>query len=194
MLAAAALAAGLSYAAVANGDAAGTVSSTEPGHARACLAAAGEAEARLGLPTGLLAAVTMTESAAHPFAIGTPARSVYAETRDEAVRIARQSPAGASGGCFQINIGVHARRNPAWVFDPWRSALFAGQLLARHSAERGEDWGHAVARYAGARPGTAAARQHRCRIAASLAGLGHPQPRGLSTEGCRPGEARVARE
>ncbi len=195
MLAAFTLAAGLSFGAVANGDASSRmVSNTEPEHARACLSAAGEAEAQLGLPSGLLAAITLIESAAHPYAIGTPERSTYASSREEAVRLARQAPAGASGGCFQINIGVHAKRNPAWVFDPWQSALFAGRMLARHSAERGGDWGHAVARYAGARPGTAAARQHRCRVAASLSGLGHAQPRGLNTEGCRPGEARTARD
>lgn len=151
---------------------------------RACLVAAAEAEARLGLPPGLLVAVSMTESAAHPFAVGTPSRAHYPESRAAAVRLARAAGPGASGGCFQINIAAHAGRDPAWVFDPWASALFAGRLLAGHAAASAQDWGAAVARYAGAGQGTAAARRQRCRIAASLAGLGHVAPPGLGTEGC----------
>jgi hypothetical protein len=164
------------------------------GMARACLAAAAEAEARLGLPPGVLAALAVVESAAHPFAIGSASRSRYAASREEAVRIARSAGPGAAGGCFQINIGVHARRDPAWVFDPWASALFAGRMLARHAGATAQDWGAAVARYAGAGPGSDAARRQRCRVAAGLAGLGHPPPRGLGTEGCRPADVGVARE
>lgn len=169
------------------------------GQARACLVAAAEAEARLDLPRGLLAALALTESAAHPFAVGTPGRSHYAASAAEATRLAARAGEGASAGCFQINVGVHARRDPSWVFDPWQSALFAGQKLARLAAtasgDRGsgeQDWGTAVARYAGARPGTEAASLQRCRVAASLAGLGHMPPPGLGTAGCRAGELRVA--
>lgn len=167
------------------------------GLAHACLAAAAEAEALLGLPRGLLAAVALAESAAHPFAIGSASRSRYAANREEALRLARAAGPGASGGCFQINIGVHARRDLAWVFDPWASALFAGRMLARQAAAGpragAPDWGVAVARYSGAAAGSEAARRQRCRVAAGLAGLGHPPPRGLGTQGCRPGELAAAR-
>lgn len=163
------------------------------GQARACLVAAAEAEARLGLPPGLLAAVAVTESAAHPFAIGAPGRAHYPADRAAALRLARAAGPGASGGCFQVNIGVHARRDPAWVFDPWASALFAGRMLARHAAATGQDWGGAVSRYAGVAPGSAAARRQRCRVAASLAGLGHAPPRGLGPEGCGLAEFRTSR-
>lgn len=160
--------------------------------ARACLVAAAEAEARLGLPAGLLAALALTESAAHPFAIGTATAAHYPATRAEAERLARTTRATAAGGCFQINIGVHAAADPSWVFDPWRSALFAGRKLAAHLAATEGDWGAALARYAGAAPGTEAARLHHCRVAASLAGIGRPMPPGLATASCRGGEARTA--
>jgi hypothetical protein len=160
--------------------------------ARACLVAAAEAEARLGLPSGLLAAVALTESAAHPFAIGTATRAAYPATRAEAERLARTAPPGAAGGCFQINISVHAADDPSWVFDPWASALFAGRKLAGHHDATEGDWPAALARYLGAAPGTEAARLYQCRVAASLAGLGRPQPPGLGTLSCRGGEARTA--
>jgi hypothetical protein len=160
--------------------------------ARACLVAAAEAEARLGLPAGLLAALAVTESAAHPFAIGTARRADYPATQAEAERLARAGGEGASAGCFQINVGVHARETIAWVFDPWASALFAGRKLAAHAEAMEGDWAAALARYAGARPGTEAARLHQCRVAASLAGLGQAPPPGLGTGHCRGGEARTA--
>jgi hypothetical protein len=163
------------------------------GQARACLVAAAEAEARLGLPRGLLAALVLTESAAHPFAVGTAQRSHYAASREEAMRIAARAGEGASAGCFQINVGVHARGDASWVFDPWQAALFAGRKLAGAAVANGDtDWGLAVIRYAGARPETEAATLQRCRVAGSLAGLGHMPPEGLGTAGCRPGELRVA--
>jgi hypothetical protein len=164
--------------------------------ARACLVAAAEAEARVGLPPGLLAAVAVTESAAHPFAIGAADRSAYPTTRDAAERLARTAGPGAAGGCFQINMDVHAPRDPSWVFDPWASALFAARKLAGHAeatgGATGMDWGAALARYAGARTGTEAARLYRCRVAASLAGIGREPPPGLGTGLCRGGEARAA--
>ena len=163
------------------------------GLARACLAAAAEAEATLGLPPGVLAALAVVESTAHPYAIGTPARSLYPPTRDEALRLARSSGAGAAGGCFQLTLSLHARRDPGLVFDPWASALVAGRLLARHAAAAAGDWGVAVARYAGAGVGSTAARRQRCRVAASLDALGHPAARGLGPEGCRQAETSAAR-
>lgn len=163
------------------------------GLARACLVAAAEAEALLGLPAGLLAAIAVVESAAHAFAVGTPARSHYAANRVQAVRLARASGPRAAGGCFQINLPVHAGRDPAWVFDPWASALFAGRLVAHHAAAAGGDWGLAVARYAGAGPGSEAAQRQRCRVAAGLAGLGQALPRGLSASGCNSADHRVWR-
>lgn len=172
---------------------ASAVPADRAGMKRACLVAAAEAEARLGLPPGVLAALAVIESAAHPFAIGSASRSHYAASQEEAVRVARAAGPGAAGGCFQINIGVHARRDPSWVFDPWASALFAGRMLARHAAATGHDWGAAVARYAGAGHGSDAARRQRCRVAASLAGLGHAPPRGLGTEGCGQAELRTTR-
>lgn len=164
------------------------------GQARACLVAAAEAEVQLGLPRGILAALALTESAAHPFAVGTPQRSHYATSREEAARVARRAGDGASAGCFQINVGVHAPDDLAWVFDPWQAALFAGRKLARLAAtdSGGQDWALAVIRYAGARPGTEAATLQRCRVAGSLAGIGQVPPQGLVTAGCRPGELRVA--
>jgi hypothetical protein len=160
--------------------------------ARACLVAAAEAEARLGLPPGILAALSLTESAAHPFAIGTAARSHYPTTHAEAVRIARAAGAGAAAGCFQISIGVHAARDVSWLFDPWASALFAGRKLVRHLEATGGDWAGALARYAGARPESETTRLYLCRVSASLAGMGHAPPPGVGTDSCRAGEARTA--
>lgn len=160
--------------------------------ARACLVAAAEAEARIGLPPGLLAAVAVTESAAHPFAIGSADRATYPITQATAERLARTARPGTAGGCFQINIAVHAPGDPSWVFDPWASALFAARKLAGHVEATGGDWGMALARYAGAQTGTEAARLYRCRVAASLAGIGREPPPGLGTGLCRAGEARAA--
>jgi hypothetical protein len=158
--------------------------------ARACLAAAAAAEAALGLPRGLLEAVSLIESSAHPFAIGTPERAHYPSSAADAARLARNAGAGASGGCFQINLAVHAPRDTAWVFDPWASALFAGRLLARLGSDG--HWGEAIALYAGARPDSEPGRMQRCRVAATLAGLGKPAPFGLDMGACRIGEARTA--
>ncbi len=160
--------------------------------ARACLVAAAEAEARLGLPAGILAALSLTESSAHPFAIGTATRSHYPTSHAEAERLARAAGPGAAGGCFQISIGVHAARDVSWVFDPWASALFAGRKLGRHLKATGGDWAGALARYAGTRPETEAARLYLCRVSASLAGMGHAPPPGIGTDHCRAGEARTA--
>lgn len=179
----------------ANGRAEATRSlaaADRPTLARACLVAAAEAEVVIGLPSGVLAALAVTESSAHPFAVGTPRMAQYAASAREAQRLARAAGRDAAGGCFQINIAVHAPDNSAWVFDPWASALFAGRKLAGHLAATEGDWAAALARYVGARPGTEAARLHHCRVAASLAGLGRPQPPGLGTLSCRGGEARTA--
>lgn len=160
-----------------------------------CVAAARTAEAVTGLPEGLLVAVAVVESALHPFAVGSERDARYAGSPAQAVRAARAMAPGArsvSGGCFQVNILVHARRTPAWVFDPAESALFAARLLADLKLRHG-DWAQALAAYNGAPPPSNVGRAYVCRVRAALAEIAPASLAAVRPGSCAAGTARAMR-
>lgn len=135
-----------------------------------CVEAARVGEAAFDLPEGLLVAVAIVESALHPYAVGSADESRYPPSVAEARRAARAlgGARAVSGGCFQVNIRVHARTAPDWVFDAAGSALFAARLLAELRDRHG-GFAAALAAYNGAPPGSASGRAYACRVRAALA-------------------------
>jgi Transglycosylase SLT domain. len=136
-----------------------------------CIGAARAAEAIADLPDGLLVAVAVVESALHPYAVGSDRDALYARSTAHAKAAARTFASAArsvSGGCFQVNIGAHARDGAAWVFDPVESAMFAARLLVTLHARHG-GWAAALAAYNGAAPGSSAGHAYACRVRAALA-------------------------
>lgn len=160
-----------------------------------CVAAAHTAEAIVGLPDGLLIAVAVVESALHPYAVGSERDSRYPDTPAKAVQAARTLAPGArsvSGGCFQVNIGVHARNSPAWVFDPAQSAMFAARLLASLHDRHG-DWSAALAAYHGAPPRSGIGRAYACRVRAALAEAAPASVSAIRPGSCATGTAQAMR-
>lgn len=160
-----------------------------------CIAAARAAEAATDLPEGLLVAVAVVESALHPYAVGSEREGRYPASPTLAKRAAREMAPGArsvSGGCFQVNIGVHARDGAAWVFDPGESALFAARLLADLRARHG-GWAAALAAYNGAAPGGSVGRAYACRVRAALAEIAPASLPAIRLESCPAGPARAMR-
>lgn len=160
-----------------------------------CVAAARVAEAATGLPEGLLVAVAVVESALHPYAVGSERDARYAATPAQAMRAVRaMAPAArsVSGGCFQVNIGVHAKRSPAWVFDPGESAIFAARLLDDLRRRHG-DWAAALAAYNGAAPQGTAGRAYACRVRAALAEVAPASVAAIRPGGCASATTRALR-
>jgi hypothetical protein len=160
-----------------------------------CIAAARTAEAVAGLPDGLLVAVAVVESALHPYAVGSERDARYAGSTAQAKAAARAMAPGArsvSGGCFQVNIGVHARHGAAWVFDPAASALFAARLLDDLRARHG-GWAAALAAYNGAAPGGSVGRAYACRVRAALAEIAPASLPAIRLDACPAGPTRAIR-
>lgn len=160
-----------------------------------CIAAARTAEALTGLPEGLLVAVAVVESALHPYAVGSERDARYPTSPAQAARAARAMAEGArsvSGGCFQVNILVHAKRRPAWVFDPAESALFAARLLDDLRVRYG-DWEGALAAYHGAPPRSGVGRAYACRVRAALAEVAPASVAAVRPGACAAGATRAMR-
>ncbi len=160
-----------------------------------CIAAARTAEAVADLPDGLLVAVAVVESALHPYAVGSERDARYARSPAQAKAAAREMAPGArsvSGGCFQVNIGVHARDGAAWVFDPAESASFAARLLTELRARHGS-WAAALAAYNGASPGSGAGHAYACRVRAALAEIAPASLPAIRLSSCPAGPTRAMR-
>ena len=160
-----------------------------------CVAAARAAEAIADLPEGLLVAVAVVESALHPYAVGSERDARYAGSPAQAKAAARAMAPTArsvSGGCFQVNIGVHARDGAAWVFDPAQSAAFAARLLATLHARHG-DWAAALAAYNGASPGGSVGRAYACRVRAALEEVAPASLAAIRLGSCPAGPSRAMR-
>lgn len=163
--------------------------------AQRCIAAARTAEAVAGLPEGLLVAVAVVESALHPFAVGSARDARYPASPAQATRDARAMAQGArnvSGGCFQVNIRVHAKESPAWVFDPAASASFAAGLLDDLHDRHGT-WAAALAGYSGAAPGSGTGRAYACRVRAALAEVAPASVAAVRPGACAAGTTRAMR-
>ncbi|WP_281271361.1 transglycosylase SLT domain-containing protein [Humitalea rosea] len=131
-----------------------------------CLQAARAAEARHGLPEGLLVAVALAESGLHAYALNIGGRSHFAPDAATAHRLVASAPAQASimAGCVQVNARVHAPRSD-WPLDPVRATNWAAEHL-RDYYNRSGDWAEAIRRWNGG--STSTANRLVCRVRAKL--------------------------
>lgn len=121
------------------------------------IAAVGE-EVRLGMPAGLLVAISIVETGARgrpaAFAVNIDGRSYMASSERAALAIARPEGHGfienAAVGCMQLLVASHLRHfNPAErILDPASNVRRAAQYLAQAKARYG-NWTSAVGRYHG---------------------------------------------
>ncbi len=131
----------------------------------ACLMATRRAEDIHGLPRGLLTAIALSESGLHAHALSIRGRAHFPADLDEARRMLRTSRGSVMAGCVQVHARLHARGQD-WPLDPYRSADWAGGMLARWAREHGGDWGEALRRWHGvSRARTASVV---CRVRAKL--------------------------
>lgn len=137
---------------------------------------------RGGVPVEVLHAVALTETGrkddgrlrAWPWAINREGEGFWFQTRDEALRFARESlAAGRTSfdvGCVQINYRWHGHAFPSLddMFDPEWTATYAAQFLRTLYEERGS-WSAAAGAYHSLSPDLAAT--YRERFDRILAGL-----------------------
>lgn len=124
------------------------------------------AERTEGIPSGLLLAIGRAESGVDtswgrlvwPWALNIAGRSVFAPTRDEALRQASESLRSdprrfVDLGCLQVNWQYHREwlKEPANVLDPEWNVAYAARLLRNLAAEHGS-WEKAVGFYHSANP------------------------------------------
>ncbi|SUE43306.1 transglycosylase SLT domain-containing protein [Roseomonas gilardii] len=147
----------------------------------ACLSAAREAEARNGLPEGLLVAVALAESGLHAYALNIGGRSYFPDTPEAARRLvagARPSQP-IMAGCVQVNARVHAARSD-WPLNPARATDWAARHL-RAKYDGTGDWGDAIRAWNGGSPRTR--DELVCRVQAKLQ-VTNPASRLLEREQC----------
>jgi len=157
-----------------------------------CLQAARAAEARHGLPHGLLVAIALAESGLHAYALNIGGRSYFAQDAATAKRLIASAPARASimAGCVQVNARVHAQ-HADWPLDARRATDWAARLLRGFYADNA-DWAEAIRRWNGA--GGTSANGLVCRVRAKLQVV-NPVTTILDGHGCRAAQtARVARD
>ncbi len=124
------------------------------------------AETAEGIPPGLLMAIGRAESGVDtswgrliwPWALNIAGRSVFAPTRQEALRIAGESLTADPTrfidlGCLQINFQYHREwlRDHATALDPNWNVAYGARLLRNLAAQHGS-WEKAVGFYHSANP------------------------------------------
>lgn len=160
----------------------------------ACLRAAREAERLHRLPDGLMVAIALSESGLHAHALNIGGRSHFPAGFDQAVRLLRAAPPGASvmAGCIQVNARVHARGSD-WPLDAARATDWAAAVLRQGYAETGS-WTGALRRWHGG--SAAGSGRVVCRVHAKLA-VAAPDRRGgaavLDDAGCHAAQAARVR-
>ncbi|MBU8544398.1 MULTISPECIES: lysozyme family protein [Roseomonadaceae] len=168
----------------------------------ACTRAIAAAEARSGIPAGLLLAIARVESSRPrpgggggpwPFALNAGGEAIFPETAAEAV--ARVESLRAAGrlsidvGCMQINLVWHpdAFDELEDAFHPPTNVAYAVRFL-RELRGRSAGWPEAVAQYHSMEPGRGLAYHTRVRVAQGAAALPPRVVAGL----CAPGlQARL---
>jgi hypothetical protein len=147
--------------------------------AAACSAAIARAQARYALPPGLLLAIGLAESGRvdpttrrmrpWPWAVQAGGRSLYFESRAEAVAWVRNAQAGGTAsvdtGCLQVNLMFHptAFATVDAAFDPEGNVDYAARfLVSLHDETR--DWTQAIGFYHSRTPALAAPYQQRVRV------------------------------
>ena len=122
-----------------------------------CRAAGTEAEARFGLPAGLLGAIARVESGSWPWTInaGGNGRSfrTAAEAVEETQALRRAGTVSIDVGCFQISLLHHpaAFSSLEQAFEPNANADYAARFLTTLRDRLGT-WAAAVAAYHSATP------------------------------------------
>lgn len=127
-----------------------------------CAEAAARVERDEGLPTGILQAIALAESArfdaerrrwiAWPWTVNAAGEAAQFDSREEAVAHVRalraQGRTNIDVGCMQINLGWHptAFADLETAFDPLANAAYAAAFLATLREEAGS-WEGAVERY-----------------------------------------------
>ncbi|MDO9499821.1 transglycosylase SLT domain-containing protein [Falsiroseomonas sp.] len=149
----------------------------------ACTRAIAAAEARSGIPDGLLLAIARVESsrarpgggaAPWPFALNAGGESIFPETAAEAVETVRalreNGRRSIDVGCMQVNLVHHPEAFPdlAQAFHPPTNIAYAVRFL-RELRGRTASWAEAVAQYHSAEPGRGLAYHTRVRVAQGAA-------------------------
>jgi transglycosylase-like protein with SLT domain len=159
---------------------------------RACVIAIAKAEARYGIPPGLLQAIAKVESGRSspatgelepwPWSINVSSQGLYFSDLQQAVQFVRRDQAqgrtSIDTGCLQINLQQHptAFATLTDAFDPSRNADYAARFLLRLRMET-DDWTQAVGFYHSRTPALAAS--YRSRVARLWTGSGRRAQAGL---------------
>ncbi len=124
------------------------------------------AEQAEGIPPGLLLAIGRAESGVEtswgrvvwPWALNIAGRSIFAETREAALRQADESIRSdprrfVDLGCLQVNFQYHREwlKEPEHVLDPQWNVAYGARLLRNLAAQHGS-WEKAVGFYHSANP------------------------------------------
>ncbi|WP_439597196.1 hypothetical protein [Falsiroseomonas sp.] len=165
----------------------------------ACTRAIAAAEARSGIPEGLLLAIARVESsrarpgggsAPWPFALNAGGESLFPETAEEAVATVEALRAAGQRsvdvGCMQVNLYYHPMAFPelAQAFHPPTNVAYAVRFL-RELRGRTASWAEAVAQYHSMEPGRGLAYHQRVRVAQGNAALPPQAVAGLCAPGLR---------
>ncbi|WP_394690765.1 transglycosylase SLT domain-containing protein [Hoeflea sp.] len=152
-------------------------------------ASAGACEAEIlkaarthGVPPGILHSVGLTETgrkgSLHPYALNIEGRTVFANSRADALREFQQARSEGKRlidlGCMQINHHYHSAEFSSVdaMLDPHANVDYAARFLARLHA-RHETWTMAVARYHAGPDNDPAQKRYICRVISNLVATGH---------------------
>ena len=174
-----------------------------------CATAVAAAEAKHGLPPGLLGTIAKVESGrpvaglgdvrAWPWTIDADGQGLFLDSKAAAVAWVQQAQASGQHrfidvGCLQVDLPLHpaAFRSLDEAFDPGVNADYAARYLRSLQEEAHGDWNVAVGLYHSHTPDLAA--EYRNRVAAVgagiLTGIGGPEP--LYARAIRQGTLRLA--
>ncbi len=151
-----------------------------------CFAYVPAAEARYGIPGGLLAAVVRTESGGNPWALNADGAPYYPIGRDQAHALIQSLHAGGARnvdvGCGQISMRHHPSFPPDLALDAERNVDYAAAYLASLYQTHGS-WPAAVAHYHSADPVRQAAYLARVGSAAAGSASASAAPRRVTRVG-----------
>lgn len=152
-----------------------------------CFAYVPAAEARYGIPGGLLAAVVRTESGGNPLALNADGTPYYPIGRDQAHALIQSLHVGGARnvdvGCGQISLRHHPSLPPDLALDAARNVDYAAAYLASLYQSHGS-WPVAVAHYHSSDP---------VRQAAYLQRIAHAAVHAAGDTAATPSPRRVTR-